>query len=295
MDDKVKHRIVGAVVIAAFLVILVPALIKKVSWHDDTAENKSMIASSMPAISTPQPFETAQVAQVSLDNPTAPATTTASLPTDTTVNTIPEPVEPQPVITENGTAQPAALTTSATSLPTTTTTTTTTTVTPEPVASTTSAPEPTPTPTLTSAPVVTTPSTTPLPAPIKAKTPAPVVTVKKTVAVTKTVPHAPVKVVKTVTVKKAVVIKKNPPVIAAGTNNYCLQMGAFANPENANLLVQRLKMHGFSSAHSTTMTLPSGITVHKVSLCKRMTPSEAVALRDRLILLSRTPIIVVRT
>lgn len=283
MEDKVKHRIVGAVVIAAFLVILVPALIKKVSWHSETSENKSRIESSMSAIEAPQSFQTSEIAQVSLDNPASQPSPTTQMPADTTViASIPEPIESQ-AITAEGTAQPATATMAATPatpatavLPTQTST-----VAPEPVAA--SAPMP----------IAPTVITAPPPAPVKAIMVKPVVTKKKVVVMKKTAPLAPVKVIKITTVKKPIVVKNSP--VTAGMNNYCLQMGAFANPTNANLLVQRLKAHGFSSAHSTTMTLPSGITVHKVSLCKKMTPADVIALRNRLMLLSNTPIIVVRT
>ena len=84
------------------------------------------------------------------------------------------------------------------------------------------------------------------------------------------------------------------PVTKATLYRYCLQMGVFRNTENAQILIERLKAHNFNGATLTPVTLPNGVTVQKVSLCRKMTPQEARELRVRISRLLNTPIMVVR-
>lgn len=118
VDDKVKHRIVGVIVIAAFLVIIVPALIKNISVHEDKSAQQELL----PYKGEMETFQTSQIAQVSLDHPNVPADTTLSASTNaiaqpvvttTTATPVSAPVEslaptakPAPQSTPKPTAKP---------------------------------------------------------------------------------------------------------------------------------------------------------------------------------------------
>jgi len=296
VNDKVKHRIVGIVVIVAFLVIIVPALVKNIGGHKETMENlknnetQSQPVSSIPTLQTQetvQPFETAPVAQVSLDqaqNQTQ-IQTQAQTQTNTTVNAVTQtPVSDIPISQPEQESMPQTI-----SEPETTNTTTAATI-----------PEPEPAPVVKVVKVKPKPIKKPVKIKVikaKAKAKAKNIIVKKpvkkpvqentkntenTVFIIEKMrtPHAP----------QQVTVIHNP----SGNITYCLQMGAYANPANANSLVERLKAHGLYSAHTTAIQLPNGLTVHKVSLCKQLTPAQAIALRNELMQSFRTPVIVVR-
>lgn len=230
MDDKVKHRIVGIVVIAAFLVILVPALIKNVVWNKENQmnqvyEQQATQVAARPASSeineTPQSFETSQIAQVSLDHPNEIESDESMqiVPASTKIEESVSPPAPQPA--------------------------------PMP------APKPNPKP-------ISEPTPKPAPAPVVEKVVKPVA--------------APV--VTASSGQKAV--------------NYCLQLGTFANPTNAQLLVDRLHAKGFPSAKAETVTLPMGRQVKRVNVCRMMTPAEAAIFRSRLARITGNNVIIIK-
>ncbi len=331
MDNKVKHRIVGVVVIAVFLVILIPALIKNVIWKNETVspfastEGTAVMSeqSNGANMTQPQPraesFQTSQIAHVSLDNPMIQAEPIASsnnssqtnmaiaqevpVPTATMVQTsVPtDVVQPrsasmamaQPAI--SAVAQPAQVVVPE---PVMTVATASTPVKAAPVVTSTMAPMSAPAP--VSKPVVAAPAPKPV-----VKTSAPVVTPKPVPVVKKVVQKpvvAPKKVVITqqpavVSVKQLSTPHAPKPVsaIAVGQKpvRTCLQMGAFSNADNAQSLVNSLKAKGFASATKEAITLPNGKMGQRVVMCQMMTRNEALAMRARVAQVTgTTPMIV---
>jgi cell division septation protein DedD len=289
VDDKVKHRIVGVVVIAVFLVILIPVLYKNFIGSKEPAQegiDKNPFAVS-DNTDHAKSFQTSQIAHVSLDSPEA---------SDLTVNdNMPEnpaagSIETAPVSTEGSaiTSIGDVPTESPALVPV-----------PEPVASTapisnvatTTTPVDT-APTVKTAPAqsaptaVSTPSATEVvkvePKPVT----APVVT-KKAVVVKPPIVKKPVVPV----VKKRIVVTRKP-VMLQEKANYCLQMGAFSNAKNAEYVVNKLKTKGFYHAQLEPMTFPNGTTGQRVVACRVMTRAEALVMRARFAaIIGTTPII----
>jgi cell division septation protein DedD len=258
MNDKTKHRIVGIVVIAAFLVILLPVLLKNGS-NDEVktsqyAPNERPVTAMVEPVSSAsvesEPFETSQVAHVSLDQPgynesTEQAMTSASSTVTTPSHDSMESMESIESSTSAQTTQPATVVQPA----------------PQPVAP---PPQPQPQPKPQPAPK-------PIPAPPKPKP------VQKTVVVA-----APAK-------PKPVIIKTTEQL-----TNVCFRLGTFSNPNNAATLVRRLKAKGFAETTAVTIVLPNGQTVKRVSYCKAMTRGEILRMRAKLALLVGTSPIVTR-
>lgn len=251
MDDKVKHRIVGVIVIAAFLVIIVPALIKNVSVRDGQPENQRLVSvSSGVSQREPETFQTSQIAQVSLDHPTETGEMPAIQPMATS---LPAPVAATSsnTLPETSTPVPAPV------------------VAPAPAQ-----PQPTP---AQSQPAVKQMS--------KPAAPAPAVTsVKKAAPKTVTVVAKPV-------VKPVV-----KPIVAPMTRpiNFCIQLGTFSSVQNAQALVKRLHANGFYAAKSSTITLPNGQKMERVTICRAMTRSQAMMMRAHLARMMNTNVIVIK-
>jgi cell division septation protein DedD len=255
MDDKTKHRIVGIVVVAAFLVILVPALFKNSFWGESSKaveetkyaqDERPVIDSTGPSASTApetENFQTSQIAQVSLDEankseeqPLAltsespasvqtPAENTATMDDSPPVASSAAPAvsrEPGKLV------QPTA------------------TMAPEPVAK----------------PIVVKPAP-PKPTPIVAQ-PKPVVPPKPAV-------KADQKLM-----------------------NVCFQLGTFSNASNAQSLVSRLKAQGFYTAKTTAVMLSGGKQVQRVTYCKTMSHEEMLQARAKLTSLVGTSPIITR-
>lgn len=132
MNDKTKHRIVGIVVIAAFLVVLLPALMKN-GGNDDAEKAPKYASDERPVTAMVEPvssasvenesFETEPVAHVSLDEPsyneptqqaTSSSVSSPSVASDNSVESM-ESIESstpaqstQPVTTVKPATQPVA-------------------------------------------------------------------------------------------------------------------------------------------------------------------------------------------
>ena len=253
MDDKTKHRIVGIVVIAAFLVILLPALFKNNFWGESgkVVEQQKYAQDERPVIDSTEPipstasesenFQSSQIAQVSLEQANKLEEQPVAIASD------------EPVSTPIAGSGAAVMSSSQQSLSVTSTEST------QPVA----APEPVAKPAMVTPPP-------PKPEPVVEK-PKPVV--------------PPKPVVKTVQVKKVTSV----PLV-----NVCFQLGTFANANNAQLLVGRLKAKGFFAAKTTLISLPNGKKVQRVSYCKSMARAEIVQARSKLAqMVGTTPLIIV--
>lgn len=234
MNEKVKHRIVGVIVIAAFLVIIVPAFIKNIGWQNEGAKNPqpfeapaNQALSKMPVAT--ETFQTSQIAHISLDHPVEPAKPLASV----TTSAVPSTTSDVPVTTATS---PQVTSVAAQPVP----------VSPKPV-----------------------------------QAPKPVVIQPKKTAVVHVVPARKVIITPTKTTQTT-----QKPV------NICIQMGTFANPSNAQLLVARLKAKGFYSAKAEPATFPNGTKGQRVSICRQMTLAEARVLRARVAQLTGNAMII---
>jgi cell division septation protein DedD len=257
MNDKTKHRIVGVVVVAAFLVILIPALMKDESSETKQSETQyatierpvtpmvEPVSSSSVEVEN-ESYQSNQVAHVSLDQPAA---------------------NQQPLVSSNEAAAEQNATPSHDSMESM-----------ESIESSTAAQQ-----SRTTTPSVVTPVAPPQP-PKAQPQPKPVAP-----------PPAPVKP-KPVPQKTVVVVPKPKPVVKATAKltNVCFQLGTFSNPNNASVLVTRLKEKGFTAAKTTTIILPTGRKIVRVSYCKPMTKSEIASMRSRLALLVGTSPMITR-
>lgn len=212
MNEKIKHRIVGVVVIAAFLVIIVPALIKHIAWNDDAALTSQ--ANMIPALPLPdaQPPEMYQTSLL------------------------------QPIVWK-------------------------------------AVPEVAPLP--------------PLPVPVPEPAPKPVIEAPKPV-IKKVIAKPKPAVVKKVVQKPKPAAK---PVAMANKTTWatlCVQAGVFSNPDNAKLVVDRLKARGFTTANIESVKLPNGKTGQRVKVCKPMSRAEAMIMRAKIARLMRAPVIIVK-
>lgn len=262
MNDKTKHRIVGIVVVAAFLVILIPALMKDESSETKQTQIQTQYApDERPVTAMVEPvssssvenesYESNQVAQVSLDQPAA---------------------SQQPLASSNEQAAPKNVASSHDSMESM-----------ESIESSTAAP----------APAMATPSVakpvTPPPAPQPQTQPQPKPQVKPV-----STPQAPAK--PKPVAPKTVVVSKPKPVVTnvEKLTMVCLQLGTFTTPSNASSLVSRLKKKGFTTAKTTTIILPTGRQVQRVTYCKPMTRAEIASAKSRLALLVGTSPMITR-
>lgn len=263
MNDKVKHRIVGVLVIAIFLVVIVPVFIKNLALHTQKAEEPGMSpiavvnttvtpsAPSTPPVEVqrlePEVFQSSRIAKVSLDHPAVPAQPLVHAVKAGEIRPLPQP-QPQIVAAVQPVIQPIVQQQNKI-IPT--------------------VPMPVPANTVTS---------------VSAAAPVPVVVVKPVAA-----PVVPV-VQKTAV---APVIAKLAPVSAPTTNtkNYCVQLGVFSDAANAQRLVNQLHAQSFPSAKAIAITLPNQKTAQRVTVCKAMSPAEAKLAKIQLEKLMHTHVI----
>ncbi len=257
MNDKTKHRIVGIVVIAAFLVILIPALMQNTVEQDssfagdgrETSESQKTETLESPQSTEPENFQTTPVAQVSLDQSSSE-----------NLSQVSQLSEEQPSVeqTTNSTSAEAPLESAAQPVP-------------EAMMEKASVVEPQ----QESKPVV---------------SPPPQATVARKKVVVP--PPQPKPVNQVQKVKPVATVQQKS--VNQKLVHVCFQLGTFANANNVQSLLNRLKAQGFSAVKAVPFTLSSGQKVQRVSLCQMMSSAQVISVRSKLTQLVGTAPLVTR-